>query len=173
MKLIFALREPVARAYSDYWMGLNRGRGPSRFEDVLAEQPWRTRYIEAGYYDRHLARFYALLSAEQILVVTFEGMTSDPVGTMLRICQFIGATGELPHSVGSAVNANIEFRSLRLRTAAKAWPSPLRRLVGKFNAKKSPYPAMHPETRQELQELYAPHNAALAEMLPELDLSGW
>jgi hypothetical protein len=163
--MVFCLRDPVARAYSDYWMDRQRGRGGATFEGSLADEVLHDRYIGTGHYARHLRRFHELLPPDQVLAVTFDELTDAPQALYLRLCRFLGVAEMLPKTVGAAVNAHGSLRSRTLRNLTRRWPKRLRDAVGRLNTRRDDYPPMAKDTERPLREHFAPHNTELASML--------
>jgi len=78
LKLIFILRNPVARAYSHYLMTYKRGWDELSFEEAIKEEPQRIQkdffskhhqsYITRGYYSKQIKRYleyFPILSGSQ------------------------------------------------------------------------------------------------------------
>ena len=101
VRLIALLRDPMERAFSHYKMSVQRGYEHRSFDDVvtetLADVP-RARlevdpkddYIFGSEYGRILAPYYALFPATNILVLTTEELRDDAIGTLQRMCAFLG-----------------------------------------------------------------------------------
>lgn len=165
VKMIFLLREPVARAYSDYWMHRAMGTDDRSFEAAL-ESPavWR-RCIETGEYHRHLQRYRDVMGEERMCVLFTEDLEADPRGTFGGVCRYLGVDAIDTATVGSVVNARVGYRSARVRRVAERLPRPVQRVVGRANTTPFVYPPMAPRTRDRLSAHFAPHNAALARFL--------
>ncbi len=88
-KIIAIIRNPVARAVSQYRNSIKSGEIT---EDVpfeaFAEQ--EKSVLEQGLYSVQLSRYYALFPKEQILVLVYEDIKKDPKAFMKRIYQFLG-----------------------------------------------------------------------------------
>jgi hypothetical protein len=103
VKLICVLRDPVARAYSEYRMGV-LDRVESRSFDEAIEQLMepgnigdarithtRTNgYVVSGEYYRILAGFLRFFSREQLLVIFSNELSDRPVETLATVFEFIG-----------------------------------------------------------------------------------
>ena len=89
VKLIFLLRNPVDRAYSNYLWSRQNGLETETFERALALEEQRERnlplqlryarphaYFSRGLYAQHLARFFDRFPREQILVLRHEDLAS-------------------------------------------------------------------------------------------------
>lgn len=165
IKVIFSLRDPVERAYSDYWMDRARGRGPASFEEAIEDPAHAERYLGTGYYAEHIARFHEALSESQVAVVLFDDLVNDPENTCFALCRFLGLPSRSNEQVGRAVNGHVRFRSLAMRRLSRRLPRSARRFVGRVNTRKVPYPRMPVDVRRKLEKHFVPYNADLAELL--------
>lgn len=162
VRLVVLLRNPVARAYSNYWE--RRGSGAedlSSFEAALAAEPsrlatvtdeqlanpaFRSRhhdhhgYLARGHYLEQLERWWSYFDREQLLVLRSEDLYADPRGTAGRVQAFLGLTVRDDYRLD--------------------------------HHHKLPVPPMRPETREMLAEHYRPHNRSLAVALGVDDM-GW
>lgn len=153
VKLIVLLREPVSRAYSEYWMHVRMGQQHAPFEDVIAAElavlpacPLDDRSSEKGclpngYLTRsaalpHLKRWLAHFPAEQMLILSDKQLADDLPGTMQRVCRFIG----VPPFVPNDRRRHNEGR----------------------------YPPMSADLKEKLRDWFAPHQRALEEFLASL-----
>jgi hypothetical protein len=155
VRLIALLREPVARAYSNYWDRVATGHEelPS-FEEALAAEDARLAsvtadslsppgaysydhdhhaYLARGRYAEQLQPYLDLFGRDRMLVLPAEDMFRTPQGTFDRVQTFLG---------------------LRLQPVTL---TPRNQRTG--------YPPIAPETKSRLEEYYRPHNARLCEML--------
>lgn len=119
--LVLQLRDPVARAYSDYCMLFRRGQvsgDPRRYLDsrLAAGQ----RFLESGRYAHHIRRFHEYIPAEQLQIILYEDIRSDPEAVIARVCQHIGVP---VHIAPEAVSGR------RNDSQAPTLPLPLRRLL--------------------------------------------
>ncbi len=119
-RLVFLLREPVERAWSDYQMFRRCGIERGDFDDVveraigwlsdadaapLVDSASRNafnplRYVQCGMYARMLDRWFAAFPREQCLVVFSEEFFADPGSVVRRVIEHLGlsamAIPELP-----------------------------------------------------------------------------
>lgn len=151
VRLIALLREPVSRAYSNYWDRVATGNEdlPS-FEaaiDAEAERlegvtPQRLRdpryysydhdhhsYLARGRYLEHLEPWLRAYDSDRLLVLPAEDMFRAPQDVFETVQHFLGL--------------------------------PVRELPLQPRNKRSGYPPIRPETKARLQEYYEPHNRAL------------
>ncbi len=106
VKLIVLLRDPVSRAYSEYWMNRRVGRTNETFEEAVTRElqivpvcpldlpSEGERPIPLGYLVRSAAlpflkRWMEQFPREQMLVLRNEDMAEDLSGTLRRVCQFL------------------------------------------------------------------------------------
>lgn len=152
VNLLFMLRDPVARAYSQWAheskLGFEHLDVLSAFdaeEERIEGEEERLRadpcyvsfahrhhaYLSRGHYAEQLARLYALFPAEQVLVLSFERFFSDSSAGMAEVLAFLN----LP-----------EHR------------------LSRFGVHKAArYQPMPSTVRKRLEDYYEPHNRRLAE----------
>ncbi len=103
-RLIVQLRDPVARAYSDYCMLFRRGEVTRDIHYYL--DPSRAagqRFLNDGRYAHHLSRFYDLISADRILLLAFESVETAPHELIEQVATHIGLTDDLGSPVEDRV----------------------------------------------------------------------
>jgi hypothetical protein len=87
VQIVVVLREPVARAYSEYWYARRRGHeSATSFEAALgasehAEVTQQTAYVARSCYAEHVRHLYELFPRTQVSVVLLERMEAQPVAT--------------------------------------------------------------------------------------------
>jgi hypothetical protein len=150
-KLIFVLRNPVDRAYSNYLWSRQNGLEDETFERALALEKQRERdvapqmryarphaYFSRGLYAEHLARFFARFPREQILALRHEDIVVRPEEIAAAFQRFVGV----------------------------AEISGLARDLGRINATKGSPPELVSEVlRHRLAERYSAANARLESLL--------
>jgi sulfotransferase family protein len=160
LKLIAIVRDPVDRAYSDYWH-LRLKRVDETFEEAIEREPerisgelermaedpayfskaWDYTYLSRGRYMEQLERWLELFPREELLVLATEELSGDPAQSVTAAARFLG----LPERPA----ATDRYR--------------------RYNSR--PYPAMNPETREQLAAYFEEPNRRLYEFLGR-DL-GW
>ena len=149
VKLVFTLREPVARAYSNYlWTRMN-GLETESFDRALALEDERQQtlperfkfarpysYFSRGLYAELLKPYVALFPMEQLLILKFEDLVATPTAAARTLHTFLG----------------VEPRPLDARG------------LGVINASDK-VADLDPATREHLAERYAAPNRALATLL--------
>ncbi|MEL6810740.1 MAG: sulfotransferase [Bacteroidota bacterium] len=201
IKLIFMLRHPSKRAYSNYFHLLRSGIVAHSFEDVLQLYP--TLVLRRSLYKDQLESYYKLLPKEQIKVVVFEDLVANPRNVIQDICAFLDldmnkfdasvfAThtnkAKLPlfsglHRLKNLLyrryGSSFYFKTLPLKAPKnamrKAWfPKAINRVHGMINplrVKKTP--PMHPNTQEFLDAYFKKELAGLDEIIGEKVLSKW
>ncbi len=175
-RLILQMRDPVQRAYSDYCMLFRRGEVTDRIEDYLnpahaADQ----RFLSDGRYAHHLARFYDLFPAEQILLLAYEDIRRNPTGNLEKVRAHLNLTGKLEAPVKKKVkDKNAAMVPLPLRKilgpvrsvidpVRHTWPiRSLRNAV----ARQVQYPPLSDGLSRRLAEFYSEDMTKIAEIEP-------
>ncbi len=153
-KLIFVLRDPVARAHSHYQHNVRAGLEDLGFADALAAEDARIApalqamerdpsdlgipyglysYRTRGLYARFLSAFYAVFPSEQVLVLDSALLFANDEPEVARLEDFLGCRLDLGPQEA------------------------LRRNEGSYTAESD-------ATRRELREVFAPWDAKLVEV---------
>lgn len=180
-RIVVTLRDPVERAWSHYCMLRARGREDLTFEQALDREPERLRdraswsrygYVAKGRYADQLADLFERHGREQVLVLLFErDLVARPGLAFERVCRFVGVDAAppeaTPHSsvVGTAVNAALEVRSVRVRRLSRRLPKPARDAVGRLNTRPRGNEPLPAALRARLQEELLPSTADLERLL--------
>lgn len=178
VRLIWIFRDPVERAYSQYWHSVSKGKEGNRFERALEleRRIRRKDYVERGQYHEQVARFRRYFPRELMLFLLAEDLTRNPHAVLARTSEFLGVDGSHPFRVDGRVNVTHMPRSIRLQRLGHELFSRLGRgelFFRQLNTRlKAGYPPMAPATRESLYRHYAPYNERLAE-ITDLDLSAW
>lgn len=136
-RLLVLLRNPGERAYSEWALHRSLGWEKEQFTSAAASSlrqpppmPGEARPDECGYlrnsrYTEDLDRWIALYRSDQLLVVTFEDLTSKPTDILHRILRFAGLDEDVPLTFPS-MNARSRIpldTSLRAQLDAYFMPS--------------------------------------------------
>jgi hypothetical protein len=129
-KLIFVLRDPVDRAYSNFWFNISRGAwDPSEsFSEAIKTEDGARRLIEKGFYHRHLERFLEYFSPDQMFVILNDELRSRPVDAMKECHRFLGVSEDFMANTERRYNATEMPRNGLATLALKVAPT-LRGLV--------------------------------------------
>ncbi len=109
-KIIVILREPVARAFSQYIHDKRIGLiKDTSFEEAIK---LHDNYIEKGYYFKYLSVYYGIFPSENILVLLNDDIKKDPKKTIQRIYQFLwlNDVGYIPEQLFKKSNASAKSR---------------------------------------------------------------
>lgn len=101
MKLIFVLRNPIERAFSQWNMQRARGIEPLDFLEAIRTEPKRLErlpletkrkfaYLDRGRYAEQLHRVFNLFPREQLLIVRYESFRAEQEDAVNRIYSFLG-----------------------------------------------------------------------------------
>lgn len=125
-KIIIILRNPVDRAYSQYWHNVRVGCVDVSFEEELEEEKRRLRegwrgfrpglvppayYVKSGRYSEHVEHFIKTLGREQVRVYLFEDLVGDPEGVCRNIFEFLDVDPNCRISTGKVYNPGGSLRS--------------------------------------------------------------
>jgi len=153
-KLIFVLRDPVARAWSDYRMFVKSGHEGESFPVVIERAiRWLSdpetlplcdevsrraynpvRYVRSGQYEDNIARWLQHFSRDQMLIVFAEDYFTQPGNVAERIYNFLGLPDFSPVAFPHARNSRGESQpdaetAAKLRSFYAAGDSRLRQRV--------------------------------------------
>ncbi len=178
-RLIVQLRDPVARAFSDYCMLFRRGEVTRNIHDYLdPSHAAGQRFLNDGRYAHHLSRFYDLFSAERILLLAFENVESAPNKHVEQVAIHIGMTDDL----GSPVEERVKDKTKPvvpplLRAALK----PLRPILDPVRdtvpietlrdavAREVQYPELPKDLEARMIEFFQSDRELLMERIPEIN----
>lgn len=191
-RIIMVLRDPVARAYSEYLMSLMNGNESLPFGQALREDlaegdkvRWDSRmYIRKGLYHDQVRRYFDTFGREQVLVLLTEEMNKMPQETYSKIAIHIGVDPTVFKELEDPEVLN-QFRMPRSLTLFHLLNSPssqkLKRLLLPDSLRKrlreshmlhySPLlykttkPPIDPASRRFLQDLFEPDVCKLEELL--------
>lgn len=78
-KLIFILRNPIERAYSQYWYGIYRGTenvNVSFSSLIRKKEAWGKRIVDLGMYYEQISRYDDYFPSTQIMMILYEDFCS-------------------------------------------------------------------------------------------------
>lgn len=155
-KLIFVLRDPVARAWSDYRMFVKSGHEKDSFAvaverairwlsdpqtlalcDEVSRRAYNpVRYVRSGQYEENIAKWHRHFSRDQLLIVFAEDYFSEPADFGAKVYKFLELSAFCPASFPHARNSEREFEpdqetAMKLRAFYQDGNAKLRQLVGR------------------------------------------
>lgn len=90
-RIIYLIRDPVARAVSHYIHEWTMGQMSGDIEAAFEQHP---ELIDYGCYARQIAPYVAAFGADRIFLSSLEVMTETPQAFLERVCAFLGYTGQ-------------------------------------------------------------------------------
>jgi hypothetical protein len=147
VKLVFILREPAHRAYSNWMWSRMNGMETEDFETALAKEEERERqlppalryarphaYFSRGLYAEMLRPYFAVFPREQVLCLRFDAIIRNPGDLATRLHGFIGVTPRGEDAIGLDVVNPSEKRGEEMPVEAldrlrKRYAAPLRDLA--------------------------------------------
>lgn len=183
VRLVAQLRNPVERAYSDYCMLFRRGQVSGDIAKQL--NPATTdapRFLNDGFYARHLCRYLDHFPAEQLTVILYEDIKERPAEVLDRACN---ALGIVRGGSSAPLNARLnDGRAPLAPLALRRLPQPLKDLAGPLRgnpifeaarnliARPVAYPPLTSDLRRRLEDHYREDIARLARLIGR-DLHAW
>lgn len=183
-KLVAQLRNPVDRAYSDYKMLYRRGTVRGGPEAYLARRGGEhPRFLEDGFYARHLERWLSLFGPERLKVILFEeDVRARPRHTIAEVSAHIGVQPHFDDGIGSRPVNDGSARILPLpirqafaplkRRVAPIRGTPVFERARSLLAREVRYPPLSMSLRARMTELYARDIERLGTMIGR-DLGCW
>lgn len=190
-RFVLSLRNPVDRAFSQYWHEKKQGRMQYGFDDCIGHFmlfPW---IVEHGFYATHLETLLRYFPRDRVTVVFYDELTGSPRTFLDKVLVGMG----LPtHFEPTVLNAKINVAGAQITSSMKAVKGlrshpllqPLRRYLKRFVRNRSISRAMGevmsskgeyeqgvPDAlRRELQKIYEPEIRRLEQTL-EVNLDHW
>lgn len=178
-KIIWILREPVARAYSNYWHAVKNGIEYLSFEQAWKQESLRIEknifygYFERSIYINQINRYLQFFPLSQMHIVLQEELQDE--NAIKNICKFLGIENKpfaqnqkrknittIPHS------RYLQYYGKKFFNNTKVYS-----LIWHLNKRSKPgYPAMSSKIKSELQQYFLPYNIELASLINK-DLSHW
>jgi hypothetical protein len=196
-RVIALLRNPVERAYSNYWFARLRGWDDApTFEDALSREVRGEEtlsfdriktYLRQGHYAEQLERFVAVLGRDRVRILLTEDLAANPGRLLTGLHAWLGVTPrddldlELRHNVTHPRFPWVDpwigrFAGQARRLVPSSWRTWVSRCLVRplraYNQVCFTRPPMPPETRAWLRGYYRSHNVRLGQLL-DRDLSHW
>ena len=189
LKLILALRDPIARAFSNHLHEIRKGHfhGASlQFETGLESNPM---YVFQSRYGTHLARWLEFFPRSRVLVLVQEEIQSDPLAQARQLYRFVGVNPD--HQSALLYRPSHESVGARHPALFKVWrtsgdfgrrhglgalveglkrlPPIARIMAGNRRDLRVEIPKMRRETEQALQRELAAELTKLAQLVGRYD----
>ena len=182
-KLIFMLRNPVQRAYSEYWMLVLNGEENQPFSKAV----WNKNrdYLERGFYAKQIKKYLKYFDKNNIMILISEDFRKNRDERMKDVFKFLGVKPvELKtpdvHVGGMYKSKNLlRLAGLITKTEEKlfkhnpklrflCWDA--RGFIKRYNKIEGRKPSIPKDTEKKLYDFYKPHNEELICLLQELKL---
>jgi hypothetical protein len=183
--LMFCLRNPVLRAFSNWWHGYSSNYWSYEFEETLAEFPPYQICVEPGFYASHLDRFEEHFDPEQLHVLFFDDLVADDAAFLADVFDILGVDASYkPAPLGEKSNTarteapaiyqrGVNWMRENVSDDLNAKLRPVWEQFRWFIEDKSAYDeGMDPEMRAQLEQTYAPDVRRL-ETKVDRDLGHW
>ncbi len=190
-KLVFVLRNPIERAWSEYRYSKTVGAIPpgKSFRRFAMET---NRVVAWSRYMDFLPAWENLFPEDQRLIIILDDLKSDSASTVRRVYEFLGIDSGFeppteerynvtpnPRSVGLYVflqrhwlNLHRRFRGTPMQRVLESGKSLGRRIASPVLMRASPGENLSPEDEQWLRDQFSESNRLLAEHL-DRDLNTW
>jgi hypothetical protein len=117
-KIVAILRDPVARAYSEYWYLVRWSKAFFDFEDTLRH--WPGLVVTRSMYQRQVEQYLKWFPREQLHFVLLEELVAHPDVVISELCRFLDLSpeplrGSLLHSNKGRVARHPRLHLLRNR----------------------------------------------------------
>lgn len=93
VRMIFIFRDPVKRAYSNYWHAMRSATDLGSFESCV-DDPRCVHFWEKSRYAKYLETYYRLMGRERIHCLLTEQLAKDPDAALAGIFRFLGVDPE-------------------------------------------------------------------------------
>lgn len=187
-KLLWIFRNPVDRAYSNYWHAACAGSEWLSFEEAvrreearIEENIWKG-YVRRSQYIEQVDRFLDYFDREVMHFSQLEDFKEAPRSVLREICHFLGVDEQLVDLESNLDRKNVTVapRSVSARYLARGilgnvpvLGSLAKKLEYKINRREhSGYPELSSALRAQLERHFAPYNRRLEERVG-IDVSVW
>ena len=106
-KLIYCVRDPLARALSHYRHEWTMGAAPDGPETAARTMPQLWQY---GSYDKQIGRWLDHFDTDRVLIVSLERLQAHPDAEFARVLAFLGAEGAWSHDLEPQNQASVRIR---------------------------------------------------------------
>ena len=190
VKIIFVLRDPVDRAYSQYWQEKKAGWKLPRFEEMMQQRhPRFKNFVENSSYKKNLQRYLDIFPREQILILLSENLKKHAVQTLHKVYDFVSIQANFtPTNIGKRFNVAAMPRLATLQRLIRATsnyklkgkvPFPLmeflktsKHYIVQWNLKPKDYEPLPAHIRGQLVNLFQ-EDIEFVESLLDVSLDHW
>lgn len=185
VKLIWLFRNPVDRAYSNYWHAVKSGFEHLSFEKALKKEkrrliksPW-VGYRERSIYYKQVKRFLEYFPKSKMLFLLFEELAQNPLHCVKKAYKFLNVSDSFKSSKKFKSNVTIIPRYMQIQWLARKLFNQgskyfkLYSLITILNRRRQPgYPKLNEKTREALTRFFKPYNDELVS-ITGLEVKRW
>lgn len=178
IKIIVLLRDPIKRAFSQYWDNrrhLSEWLSEKEIIDQFLEsqyEPGRKGYFSRGVYAPQVEKYFSLFSRENVKVVFLEELVRNQSATLKNIYDFLGLSSDKgleklpPASNSSIIWDNPVYKLFLDRpNLNRLFPKYARRILFFGSQSEFKYELPNKELMLKLEAFYRPHNDSLTKLL--------
>ena len=123
VRLLFIFRDPVERAYSNYWFSRSIGtlQTEESFSEVIRSPLGHEKFVSTGFYYQHLERFFNYFDREQIYVFLTEELKVEPVKQMQDFYQYLGVDARFQPDTQSTYNVTVVPTNKLAKNVYQGW----------------------------------------------------
>lgn len=184
-RVLFLLRRPEEKVFSQYIHLMGEGRETLSFEEALEQEEERAAagysdmwlYARSGFYANSVAHFQQTLGKDRVKVVLYDDFRARPDAVLAELCRFVDLDGSQQFDTSAETNVSGKPRSVLLAKVMspnsftnilrRLMPAPLARFVRRnlraLNT--GPKPDMDPHTKRMLRALYDDDIAKLESLI--------
>jgi len=173
MRLIFILRNPVDRTYSNYLHALRKGREVLSFKEAVDAEEDRIKidryygYKTRSVYFRQIENYLQYFPKTQMHFIIFEEMVKNPDRALLGVYKFLGVrkhTSIIRHSNRSRLPLSLHAQRFFYKFLSETpLYNPLYRINLRLGWKKCPN--MDQEMISSLEKYFRPYNEKLSVLI--------
>jgi len=185
VKLIFVLRDPIMRAYSNYWQNVRAMKEKRSFSDAIKVNG--NPYVYKSMYYKHLENYLKTFDRENIFILISEELFETPINFYMKLFKILNVEfyedlnydkrenfARLPRI--KIIEKFISSQNIIIRKLRSALPKnikhKIKKIDEKYNMKKVKLPEIESETIEYLKKVFRDDVLMLKKTFG-LNLSGW
>lgn len=185
IKIVILLRDPIKRAYSQYWDNRRQLKETSSETEIIDQyleaeySPQRKGYFSRGVYYKDVKKYMDQFGDENVQVIIFESLIKNQQTELQKLYKFLGLQidqgyQQLPKPSNSAVIWKNPLFAYFLQHPEKTryLPTKFRRLLRFGKQEKFKYPLPGQAELDKLKAFYQPWNKKLEDLL-SIQLVDW
>lgn len=199
LKFIILIRNPIDRAYSNYWMEVLRGNEHLSFREAIHQEQRRIAlgineknrfsYVHRGFYYQQIKAYMEAFRDSEFLILLSEDLRTDRIATLKKTYRFLGVADTyeptqinkeyhkasdvkwswLNHHLKNPTKTRTFFKILFPTMQLRSF---LRRHLNRINSHSFTPPPVDPDIRADLAHVFFQSNMMLSDLVGR-DLSHW